>query len=114
MAHSSHNEILSRLKADYPELQWRTATDVETVDLLDLLASSEIDFTILDSNEYIANGFYPRLNIAFEIGHPSQLAWALRARLSPGLNDLAAFFKNIHANGTQSQLEEFLRSQPTG
>ena len=109
MAHSSHNEILSRLKSDYPDLQWRTATDVETIDLLDMLASGEIDFTILDSNEYIANrGFYPRLNIAFEIGQPSQLAWALPGTITtPGLReDLAAFFKHIRTNSTLRQLEE--------
>ncbi|MCP3908624.1 MAG: membrane-bound lytic murein transglycosylase MltF [Oceanicoccus sp.] len=109
MAKSSHNEILNRLKPDYPELNWRTATDVETVDLLDMLSSSEIDYTILDSNEYLANrGFYPRLNIAFEIGQPGQLAWALPGTITtPGLIDeLATFFKKIKDNGTLRQLEE--------
>ncbi len=109
MAQSSHSEILNRLKPDYPGLHWRTATDVETVDLLDMLASKEIDYTILDSNEYIANrGFYPRLNIAFEIGKPGRLAWALPGTITtPGLtDDLAAFFKEIKENGTLSQLEE--------
>ena len=109
MAQSSHNEILSQLKLDHPELQWRTATDVETVDLLDMLAGGEIDYTILDSNEYIANrGFYPRLNIAFEIGKPGQLAWALPGTITtPGLtDDLAAFFKEINDNSSLRQLEE--------
>ncbi len=109
MAQSSHNEILSRLKPEYPKLEWRTATDVETVDLLDMLASKEIDYTILDSNEYLANrGFYPRLNIAFEIGKPGQLAWALPGAITtPGLtDDLAAFFKEINDNGSLRQLEE--------
>ncbi|ARN75385.1 membrane-bound lytic murein transglycosylase MltF [Oceanicoccus sagamiensis] len=109
MAESSHSEILTRLKPDYPKLQWRTATDVETVDLLDMLTSGEIDYTILDSNEYIANrGFYPRLNIAFEIGQPGELAWALPGQImTPGLTDeLQAFFKVIKDNGTLRQLEE--------
>ena len=109
MADSSHNEILLRLQPQYPGLNWRTATDVETIDLLDMLAAGEIDYTILDSNEYIANrGFYPRLNIAFEIGQPGQLAWALPGTIiTPGLTEeLTAFFAHIKENGTLRQLEE--------
>lgn len=109
MDNSSHEEILSAMEMDYPDLKWRAATDVETVDLLDMLADDEIDYTILDSNEYIANrGFYPRLNIAFEIGKPGQLAWALPGRPStPGLTEeLDAFFKLVKENGMLRQLEE--------
>lgn len=109
MADSSHEEILKSLKQEHPTLKWRTATDVETIDLLDMLAEGEIDYSILDSNEYIANrGFYPRLNIAFEIGNPGQLAWALPASLvTPGLTEqLDAFFQEITTNGELRQLEE--------
>ena len=109
LANSSHEEILTDLERQYPTLTWRTATDVETVDLLDMLADGEIDYTILDSNEYIANrGFYPRLNIAFDIGEPGQLAWALPGRLkTPGLNEqLSVFFEQIKADGTLRQLQE--------
>lgn len=109
MANSSHDEILTRLQPEYPELSWRSATDVETIDLLDMLAEGEIDYTILDSNEYLANrGFYPRLNIGFEIGQPGKLAWALPGTIkTPGITEqLAAFFTLIKENGTLRQLEE--------
>lgn len=109
MANSSHDEILTRLKLEHKNLQWRTATDVETIDLLDMLAEGEIDYTILDSNEYMANrGFYPRLNIAFEIGPPGQLAWAMpgEIRIPTLANDLQLFFKKINENGQLRQLEE--------
>ncbi|MEE8057390.1 MAG: membrane-bound lytic murein transglycosylase MltF [Pseudomonadales bacterium] len=109
MANSSHEEILSALELQYPDLIWRTATDVETVDLLDMLADGDIDYTILDSNEYIANrGFYPRLNIGFEIGEPGQLAWALPGKINtPGLmKELEVFFNLIKENGTLRQLKE--------
>jgi membrane-bound lytic murein transglycosylase F len=109
MAHSSHDEILKQLKLDYPPLNWRTATDVETIDLLDMLADGEIDYTILDSSEFIANrGFYPLIDIAFEIGMPGQLAWALPGTINtPGLTvQLDNFFKGIKEDGTLDQLKE--------
>ncbi|WP_101757405.1 membrane-bound lytic murein transglycosylase MltF [Oceanicoccus sp. KOV_DT_Chl] len=109
MANSSHDEILQTAQLQYPDLHWRSATDVETIDLLELLADAEIDYTILDSNEYLANrGFYPRLKIGFEIGEPGQLAWAIPGNnITPGLNQqLEKFFEKITKDGRLRHLEE--------
>lgn len=109
MANSSHEEILRELQDSVADLHFRAATDVETIDLLDMLADGEIDYTILDSNEYIANrGFYPRLGIAFEIGDPGHLAWALPGDIrTPGLTAaLDRFFKKIKKDGSLKQLTE--------
>jgi peptidoglycan lytic transglycosylase F len=109
LAHSSHHGILSTLATDYPELNWHSATDVETIDTLEMLNDGEIDFTLIDSNEYLANrAFYPRLHIGFEIGEPGELAWAL------DINDnntelriaLQQFFQQINEDGTLRQLQE--------
>ena len=109
MANSSHEEILRNLATDIPELSFRAATDVETIDLLDMLNDGEIDYTILDSNEYIANrGFYPELGIAFPIGEPGHLAWALPGTVkTPGLQkSLEEFFQTINEDGRLRQLQE--------
>ncbi len=109
IANSSHQEILEQLSLQNPDIQFRTATDVETIDLMDMLNDGEIDFTILDSNEFIANrGFYPRLDIAFKVGEPGQLAWALPGTiLTPGLTDsLASFFRQVKDDGRLRQLQE--------
>ena len=109
MANSSHDEILRSAQREHPELKWRSATDVETIDLLELLADGEIDYTILDSNEYIANrGFYPRLKIGFEIGESNQLAWAIPgSNKTPELDrQLKEFFDIIKNDGRLRQLEE--------
>lgn len=114
MANSSHDEILKSLKLDYPELKWRAPTDVETIDVLDMLTDGEIDYAIVDSNEFIANqGFYPRINIGFEIGQPGQLAWALPGKIdTPDLTaELDAFFKQIRENGVLKQLQERFYNQ---
>lgn len=109
MADSSHVEILEQLQKEQPGISWRGATDVETIDLLDMLMEEEIDFTIVDSNDYIANrGFYLKLNIGFEVGEPGALAWALPGNLDNEdmLEELDNFFAEIRENGQLRQLEE--------
>lgn len=109
IANSSHVEILEQLKKDHPELKWHAAPDVETIDLLDMLNSGEIDYSIIDSNEFIANrGFYPQIRSALELGKESELAWALpkNADNQQRLAQLQVFFKTITADGTLQQLEE--------
>lgn len=109
MADSSHAEILQQMQLEHPAINWRGATDVETIDLLDLLMEDQIDFTIIDSNDYIANrGFYLKLDIGFEVGEPGNLAWALPGNLDNGamLTSLDSFFEKIRDNGQLRQLEE--------
>ena len=109
MASSSHSEIFQMLKAAHPQLDWHEATDAETIDLLDMLESGEIDFTVIDSNEFIANrGFYPQLKPAFEIGESGGLAWALPKNNYSReiLPALTAFFTEIEQDGTLEQLQE--------
>ena len=109
MASSSHSEIFNQLKAAHPQLQWHEAPDVETIDLLDMLENNEIDFTVIDSNEFIANrGFYPHLRASFEIGESGGLAWALPQNpFSQKLSiELKQFFETIEEDGTLQQLQE--------
>ncbi|MDX9875106.1 MAG: membrane-bound lytic murein transglycosylase MltF, partial [Spongiibacteraceae bacterium] len=109
MANTGHAEVLGSLQADHPELTWTEAEDVETIDLLDALDAGEIDATVIDSNEFIANrGFYTQLRAAFRLGEPTQLAWA--ARPGPGadalLEELDRFFANLRESGELDQLIE--------
>ena len=109
LAASSHEEILNQLQSEYRGLEFLAATDVETIDLLEMLDKGEIDYTIVDSNEYEANrNFYPNLNIGFEIGQPGQLGWALPGAIStPDLEQsLIDFFAQLREDDTIKQLEE--------
>ncbi|WP_339669493.1 membrane-bound lytic murein transglycosylase MltF [Dasania marina] len=109
MTSSSHDEILQQLQQQHPELSWHAAPDAETIDLLDMVANGESDYTIIDSNDFIANrGFYPTLRSAFELGQPGQLAWALpnNAHSNQRMASLEAFFKEIMEDGTLQQLQE--------
>lgn len=109
LADSSHDEILAELSARYDELYWHSATDVETIDTLDMLSDGDIDFTLIDSNEYLANrAFYPNLHIGFEIGEPAELAWALNSDANNTELRIALqqFFQQIKQDGTLSRLQE--------
>ena len=109
MAHSSHAEALRALKQELPGLSWTEAEDVETIDLLDMLEQGEIDATVIDSNQFIANrAFYPQLRPAFRIGAPTQLAWVLstETRNETLLQELEKFFEQLRGNGDLAQLVE--------
>lgn len=109
IGNSSHAEILRELKKDVPELQWEESRNLETTDLLDLLESGDIDFTLLDSNEYLAHrGYYPQHRVAFSVGQPGTLAWPLppnrdNQRLRA---ELKQFFSDARDSGLLSAWEE--------
>ena len=109
LAGSSHVEILEGLARTFDQLTWRAATDLETVDLFDMLEDGEIDYTIVDSNDYIVNrGFYPRIKIAFDVGEEGRLAWMVAESPSRRLlmSQLDSFFREVHSNGDLRQLDE--------
>lgn len=108
-AGSSRADSLKQLQAALPGLVWSASSDVETVDLLDQLDAGQIDATIINSDEFIANrGFYTNLRAAFNIGAPSQLAWAIaRGPDSAPLEQaLQTFFDKLRASGELAQLIE--------
>lgn len=126
MANSSHSEYLRELQADNPQLLWVESTDVETVDLLDMLERGVIDHTVIDSNEFLANrGFYLGIGTGFRIGAASKLAWALdRKRDNNRLRaELEAFFAKQRARyapwllrlpGRADRCEPVGRTAPAG
>lgn len=109
MQNSSQEETLTALREEYPELSWDAPPKLETTDLLEQLENGEIDFTVIDSNEYLAyKGFYPQLRVAFSIGEPGALAWAIsnkhdNTRL---LEELDRFFETIRQRGELASLVE--------
>ncbi|WP_372781725.1 membrane-bound lytic murein transglycosylase MltF [Litorivivens sp.] len=109
MQGSTQEETLRELREEYPELTWESPPKLETADLLELLENGDIEFTVIDSNEYIANkGFYPQLRVAFSIGEPSALAWALTSKYDNTRlqKKLDAFFEKIRGSGALASLVE--------
>lgn len=106
---SSHLESLNNLKRDFPELNWISTPGIETFDILEMVSNEEIDYTFVDSNEFLAqSSFFPRLRIGFSLPNQEQLAWLLNrsdknTRLKKRIN---LFFENIKKDGTLKQLKE--------
>ena len=107
-AGSAAAEILRGMK-EAADLKWEESKDVETIDLLDQLDSGEIDATVVNSNEFLANrAFYPNLRPAFRLGERTQLAWGLSKdpRNERLMKELEKFFQELKDNGKLAQLIE--------
>ena len=102
IAGSSHAELLMAQHVAHPELAWLPVQDTEVDELLYRLAAGEIDFTVVDSTEFIvARHIYPDLRVAFDLGEMQQVAWALSRQ--PGDDSLRervhGYFAQIEAEG---------------
>lgn len=105
---TSYEDGLLKLQADTPSLSWNINTELTTDGLMYLVNEGLIDYTIADSHQATAiKRFYPKLNIAFDITKPQQLAWALPLSTDDSLyNEINSFFKKIKHNKTLDQLLE--------
>lgn len=104
---SYHSDELSRLREQFPELDWQEVNE-ETIDLMRMIQDKELDYAIITSTELdIHQAYYPRVKKAFEIGEPQQLSWHFPQNSDQTLIEKAnQFFAKIEANGTLLQLKE--------
>lgn len=95
IANSSHSERLRELQRELPDLVWDEQHDMEMLDLLEMVHSGKIDYTIVDSNAYKMNSsLYPRAQVAFDISEPQDLAWAFPKQKDDSLYREAEKFFN--------------------
>lgn len=106
VAGSSHAERLKQVKKQFPKLKWHEITDVEIEELLEKVASGEVDYSVADSHLVsVVQNFFPGMGVAFNLGKPEQLAWAFPKGVDPYLFDKAtAFFTRIQQDGTLRRL----------
>ena len=108
VADSSHNESLLKLKKKTKGLQWKQNHELESSELMQLVADEVIDYTIVDSNEVLLNKrLFLNLRSAFDISEPKTLAWGLHKNHDNSLYlATVKFFEKIKANGELDQLIE--------
>lgn len=76
-ASSSHAERLRQWQRGVPGLSWSESNELESSDLLQMVANGSLDYTLLDSNEFrVLKAYYPSLDIAFKTKTTYQMAWA--------------------------------------
>lgn len=95
-AGSSHAERLRMVQVrQIPELTWSESPDLEVADLLQMVASGNIDFTVVDSNEFrMLQAYYPNLGVAFDLSEQQDIAWAFAYSRDDSLYKAANEFFN--------------------
>ena len=103
---TSFVERLTKLREQEPDLKWEERSSENPEKLILAVANGEIDYTIADSH-LIANlqNYHPSIGVAFAIGEPEKIAWALAKDADPKLLEKTnAFFTKIKIDGTLRNL----------
>lgn len=106
---SSHSQRLLSLQVDeVPELTWSESPDLEISDLLQMVSSGNIDFTIVDSNEFdVLKAYFPNLAVAFDLTEHQNIAWAFEHNRDSSLHAAAnLFFQQPETQATLATLSE--------
>lgn len=100
--------LLRKLQADHPKLSWKETSDLEATDLIRMVHEQELDYAIVNSNEFgINKAYYSRAKEAFALDDAHKLAWVLPKRSDNTLYNAARdFFEKIEADGTLSQVRD--------
>ncbi len=106
IANSSHTQMLLDVKQQFPQLSWKETEEHSAEELLDMVLDETIDYTITDSVELNLNRRYKtELAIAFTVGDPQQLAWALPKDGDYTLfSEMVKFFGQVQQSGKIAQL----------
>jgi membrane-bound lytic murein transglycosylase F len=105
---SSHHESLLKLKQENEQLSWQETDDSDMEELLEMVLSEDVDYTIADSNILaLMRRRYPELSIGFSISPEQDIAWAVnKDRDDSLLAALIEYFGIIQNNGTFAALED--------
>jgi len=108
MANSSHQETLTRLKQQHPDLSWHTNNKLNPDQLLKEVMEERIDYTIVDSTVLARNRrLYPDLSLAMTIEEDKPIAWAISKSTDDSLySEIITFFGTHQSDGDLIQLEE--------
>lgn len=88
---STHAEHLLIAKRSAPALTWSETEDDDAEDLLEKVASGEIDYTIAHSDLIAINQrYYPKLRVAFALADSQDIAWAFAKDRDSSLFDAAS------------------------
>jgi membrane-bound lytic murein transglycosylase F len=104
---SLQSVILNNIEQDYPLLEWENSTIFNQEELLKLVASKEIDYTIADATTIaLMQHIYPTLTVAFTPVEEQPIHWYLAKSTDNSLlNSINYFIQNAQNNGIIEHLE---------
>jgi peptidoglycan lytic transglycosylase F len=98
---TTYEELLKKLKSKGLNIRIRLYDDMPTEELIRMVADKEIEATVSDSHIALLNRrYYPEARIAFPLGKPSRLAWAVKKGEKRLLGQINNFFDTIKEDGT--------------
>ena len=108
LAGTSHAENLAEIKKTQPDLYWTEAYNSNVVELVGMVNSGMLDYTIADSHQFqILRNQFPMLNAAFDISEPEEIAWAFAKNKDTSLYDEAVkFLDKAKKSGAIAQLKD--------
>ncbi|PHS73399.1 MAG: membrane-bound lytic murein transglycosylase MltF [Cycloclasticus sp.] len=108
LAGTSHAENLRRLKKDNSSLSWVEANNTNVFELVSMVNSGLLDYTVADSNQFQTyRSQFPQLNSAFNIAEPEKIAWAFPLSNDNSLYDEALIFlTELKESGVLKQLQD--------
>jgi membrane-bound lytic murein transglycosylase F len=109
LAGSSHNETLTALQSNYPELSWREVQAADTLELMQQLSTGRAELAIIDSLEFrIQQRLFPRLVKALELRDTVDMVWYLPKQTGAKKlrDDLNAFLEEAKETGLLDRTQE--------
>ena len=98
---TSYEERLKKLKGNRLDMTIQARHDVSTEEIIEDVAKGRIEITLADSNVALLNRrYYPDIRIAFPIGEPQSLGWAVKKGGGALLDKINTFFDSIKQEGT--------------
>ena len=104
---SSYLETLNALKQTNQQLEWETASQDNTEQLLEMVWKKVIDCTVADSTIVNINRrYYPELVVAFSLDEPQPISWALSANALDLKKTLVSWFEKYSQSGELAVWQE--------
>lgn len=105
---SSHSESLMAYQQQNDKLAWQETEDKDVEELLEMVLSEELDYTIADSNILaLMRRRYPELAIGFSVSPEQDIAWAVNKERDDSLLAALIEYKGlIQSNGVLAALED--------
>jgi len=98
---TSYEERLKKLKGNRLDITIQVEHDVSTEEIIEDVAKGRTEITVADSNVALLNRrYYPDIRIAFPIGEPQSLGWAVKKGEGALLDKINTFFDRIKQDGT--------------
>ncbi|MFC1867198.1 membrane-bound lytic murein transglycosylase MltF [Thermodesulfobacteriota bacterium] len=102
---TSYEKRLDELNQEGFQIKVRLYDDTPTEELIRMVSEREIDITIADSNVAILNRrYYPEIKLAYALGEPQSLGWAVKKGERKLRRKINAFFRKIKKDGNFNRI----------